>query len=345
MLIKLGTLFALMIFDVQEAATVSQVEDHMTKKLIIAIALTSVAVSACGSKNSYKAARLSNKMTLVDPATVNEVADGTIEERAEKALLSDEHHMMYRASTLSVMMKEELLGASGQISAVGEKSKIEVSLLDSRAQECKEKSGSVEVDSKKRNETNQINNLARVRCVDTSCDHLLVFIETRRSVKNEEFGGSSILNGTVAVLLKKDESGAHKPLTTQSKNFFQVNSTDIAVQSCIEVASRPQTGDEFAVQREKEKNSPDEASARPQTGDEFAVQRLQQQQDARIKAIDERIKAIDARFKELSSGTSLTDEPKALATEKAKLQKERESILNARTVVPESKMEPVDPTL
>lgn len=324
----------------------------MTKKLIIAIALTSIAVSACGSKNSYKAAHLKNKAAQPAPATINEVADEKVEEKAEKALLADEHHMMYRASTLSGMMKEELLGASGQVSVIGDKSKIEISVLDSRSQECKETSANVQVDSKKRNDINVINNLARVRCVDTACDHLLVFLETRRSVENQEFGGNSILNGTVAVLLKKDESGTHKPLTTASKNFLQINSTEVAVETCVEVASRPQTGDEFAVQREKEaqeKRRQEELAARPQTGDEFAVQRLRQEREARIKAIDKRISEIDARFKELSTGANPSDEPKALATEKAQLVKEREAIVSNPSApaskVEDGKVEPVDPTL
>lgn len=318
----------------------------MTKKLVLAIALSALTITACGGKDSYKAARL-NKEAQPSPEESNQRATRNIEVNALKVIMSDDVFASSKNNSLSEALKEETLGVSAKVS-LGDKVVIEVSKLDSKAVDCKETTAKVEIDKASIKSLNRINNFGRVSCVDDKCENIVLLVETRRNVKTEENANGSILDGSVAVLLKKDASGLHKPLTTESQEFLQINTTDVAVATCIEIASRPQTGDEFAVERELEKQRQSEIENRPKTGDEFAIQRLREQQDARLKAIDERIKAIDARRKELSQNHTMTDEPKELATERSKLITERDSILNARKAPEVQTVEPmpeaVDPT-
>lgn len=322
----------------------------MTKKLVLAIAVTAAALTACGSKDSYKAAKL-NKMNQPSPEELNQRAARNIEINALKLIMADEVYASSKANAISEALKEETLGVSAKVT-VGEKTLIEVSKLDSKAVECKETVKQVSVDNKSVKSLNRIDNFGRVACVDDGCENIVLLIETRRSHKTEENANGSILDGSVAVLLKKDATtGMHKPLNTESKDFLQINTTDIAVESCVELASRPKTGDEFAVQREQERQAEAKqkaAATETITGDELAIQRLREQQDARIKAIDERVKAIDARQKELASNKTMSDEPKALATERAKLLQERDSILDARKAPeaqpPMVEAQPADPS-
>lgn len=320
-----------------------------TKKVIIAFVFTAAALTACGKKGGYKAAQINTKAQMPAPEAVNEVAEESIEAKAEKLLLSDEKFNSSRSSAVAEILKSELLGISGKLAVEGDKTSVDISVLTDKSENCEGHVNHAKIDTKHMVTLNKINNFGRVSCVDTACDNILVIVEARRNVKTQENANGSILDGAVAVLMKKDDSGEHKPLTTESKNFLQVNSADVAVQTCQDIASRPKTGDEFAVEREKDRQEQlrqEEIANRPKTGDELAVQRLREQQDARVKAIEARIAAIDARFKEIADQKISSDEPKALATEKNKLIQERDSILSARKVpAQQEEMVPVDPTL
>jgi hypothetical protein len=330
----------------------------MRKQLIMILALSAVAFTACGKKDSYKAGKVIREQAQPSPADNNEVADTQVEEKAEQNILTDEHHLMYRYSTLSEMMKKEIIGVSAQITKTEDKASIEVSVLDSRTEDCQEKSFKKEdISIKNLKDFSVINNLGRFRCIEQSCENILLLVETRRSVENEEFGGRSVLNGTVAVLLKKDESGIYKPTTTDSKDFIQVNNTELAVQSCKEIASRPKTGDEFALQREREKQEKsrqEELAGRPTTGDEFALQREREKQDMRLKQIASRVKAISERISAIQSDSigqmtsERSDELKRLGTEQSKLETERGTILSGRVqkaVETQEESDQVDPEL
>ncbi len=323
-----------------------------SKKIVIAFVLSAAAVTACGKKGGYKAAQINMMKTeMPAPESVNPPAEESIEAKAEKLLLSDEQLSSSRTSAVADILKSELLGISATLAVSGDKTAVDISILTDKSENCEGHVSHAQLESKHMATMNKINNFGRVTCVDTSCDHLLVIMEARRKVKTEEHANGEIQSGAVAVLMKKDEAGVHKPLTTESKNFMAVNSSQVAVETCQEIAARPSTGDEFAAQREAdriEKLRQEEIANRPKTGDEFALQRLREQQDARLKAIDARIQQIDARFKEIAEQKISSDEPKALATEKDKLIQERDGILNARKVTaPQAPEEhvPVDPTL
>lgn len=286
----------------------------MTKKMILAVVLSAVAFTACGKKDGYKARISGNNQK---PQANNELAAKDVEAKAEQLILADELHKNNRSNFMSDNLKAELLGISAKISVEGDKSLVEVSVLDSKTNSCVEKVTRTEIESKKMNVLNSIESLGRVTCIDTSCNNLLVLVEVRTTIPGDSAVSGETVDSSVAILMKKDESGVHQPLTTESKNFHQVNRVDIAVQSCLEAESK--------------------------AADELALKKLREQQDARLKEIEARILAIDARQKEISDNQIMTDEPKALGTEKSKLIQERDGILSSRQVEPvlEPAVEPV----
>lgn len=277
-----------------------------TKKIAIAFVLTAAALTACGKKGGYQAKQLNHKVVAPVPSEVNDVADETIEVKAEKLLLSDDQLSSSRSSAVAEILKSELLGISAKLTANGDKTAVDISILTDKSENCEGHVSHAQIETKHMITLNKMINFGRVSCVDTSCDHLLVIMEARRKVKTVDAAEGTVMSGAVAVLMKKDGNGIHKPLTTESKNFMQVNSSQVAVETCQEIASRPQTGDEFAIER------------------------LRYQQDQRVKAIEKRIAEIDARIAEISANRIQSDEPKALGLEKSKLIQERDSILNAR---------------
>lgn len=318
----------------------------MKKQLILSLAMAAVAVTACGKKDSYKAAKTQREIVKPSPADTNEVAAAPVEEKAEQNILADEHHQMYRKSSLSVLMKQEILGVSAKIEKNADKANIEVTLLDSRSEECKEKTfrkDNVLFSSLK--QLTAIDGLGRIRCVENDCINVLLLVEDRRSLENEEWGGSTMINGTVAILLKKDESGVYKPLTTGSEDFLQVNNATVAIEACKDVMSRLQN--------------------RPQTGDEFAQERERNRQESRMTEIDTRLGEISTRLDALKSGSvrrtldEIAQEIQRLTEEKTRLEAERQQILDGRArqeevrnptplqpaVEAETGHVPVDPTL
>lgn len=321
-----------------------------TKKIALAFVLTAAALTACGKKGGYKAKQIDHKSVAPVPADVNDVAEESIEAKAEKLLLSDDLLSSSRSSAVAEVLKSELLGISAKLSADGDKTAVDISLLTDKSENCETHVSHAKIDTKHMITLNKIVNFGRVSCIDTSCDNLLVIMETRRRVKTDDNAEGTVISGAVAVLMKKGENGIHKPLTTESKYFMSVNSSQVAVETCQEIANRPQTGDEFALEREKDRQDrlrEEEIAKRPKTGDEFATERLRYQQDQRLIAIEKRISAIDARIQEISDSGGSSDEPKSLGLEKSKLLQERDSILDARKApVPQQETPtPVDPTL
>lgn len=306
----------------------------MTKKIVLCLSMVAVAVSGCGK--SYKA---------IQPQSteINDVAAESKEKQAQNIILQDVSYTENQSTVLSQILKTELLGVSARLTNSGEKSILEVSVLDSKSVDCKEKTSRFELETKKMDtELQKINSLGRVRCLETACDHLLLVVEKRRNVKSEGSVNGSIIDGTVAVLLKKNEDGVYSPLNTESQDFLQVNSTEVALQACVEQKNTD-------AQKKKESFDKDVVAEQKRLHAKRLISIAE-----RIYQIDQRVQKIDEKMKEVLKSGKVTDEPKALGSErskliaeKTKLNQEQASLLAKSETADTTKIQPVpeDPSL
>lgn len=201
------------------------------KQWIYSMAFVGTTLLACSPKDSYKAAQAALNHRA-SPQIVNEVADITVEEKALAVLQSDLRYAEDRLTLLSERLKTEYSGVSllfnSESSQTGS-----VSILKSAQQDCREQTTSIAVPQQAL-VFQSVPSLGRGMCLEPGCEHVLLLLETRRHVKLQEVDRGSIQSGVVAVLLKKDESGVHKPLHTESEVFLKAYDITTAIQLCEE---------------------------------------------------------------------------------------------------------------
>ncbi|MCB9072958.1 MAG: hypothetical protein H6623_04985 [Bdellovibrionaceae bacterium] len=294
----------------------------MTKKIIMTLALTTIALTACGQKNAYRAARVARQQTKPSPSLNNEQAELKVEKTAEQSIQLDQGHQTHKNSPTSQEMKKDLSGVTAQVTVGSGKANVAVRVLDSQSSNCEEKIYKQEkIPANKLRSFVNIDGLGRFRCVDSACNHAILLIEKQTKAA-----------GSVAILLKKDASEiALKPVNTKSKAFLQINNVDVAQEACTALMGQQQNGDVGGG--EEDLNIEVEPA-----GDVLIVQQEKEKQDNRLKEIDTRLKEIESQIQALNANSSsqMPDEGAAqdvqtLNDKKQQLEKERSQILELRT--------------
>lgn len=214
----------------------------MNKSLLIPLLVATAAISACGKQSSYKAKMESATTTksMIDPRSVNKVADAVTEQSAIDLLAQDQFFKSVYKSDASKIIKSNIRGVSLSLSANGSMTQAVLNLaLKSENNECSPLKLEKSFNSSQRTIFVNFDENKRVRCVGKTCDQLLLVIQDKKQLSTGDENTAVMQDGAVAILLQKEvSSNVYKPVTTQSPEIYQVNNFDVGLQSCVLEAKR-----------------------------------------------------------------------------------------------------------
>ena len=163
-----------------------------SKHWVSTIVFLSMALGACGAKDSYKAARA----TLNQSATPagHEVAEPTVEEKALALLQNDARYSEIRSTLLSERLQTEYAGLSLQQTSGTQQAAsqtFQIALLKTEQQDCNAQERTLVLSQSPLSLT-AFPSVGRFQCLEEGCEHILLLIEARRHVRAEATERGSI---------------------------------------------------------------------------------------------------------------------------------------------------------
>lgn len=209
------------------------------KTILLPLMVAAIGVTACGKKASYKSKVSSSRTSkpAINPKTVNTPAPVAVESTALDILAQDSVFRLLHNSKASQLIKADVRGVTMTVNTTGAVSHVSVDMiLKSEDNVCSKKQIQKDVKLFQLANFESLDAKHRIRCVNKSCDQILMIIEDKKLVQsgNENAANAGAVEqaGAVAILFHKENAQTYKPHTTEAKEIYQVNNAEVGAVSC-----------------------------------------------------------------------------------------------------------------